>query len=719
MADFIGNSGSDTWTGTSGEDWATGGGGNDTLKGGAGNDVLAGGAGADLVEGGDGDDYLFSASGLAAVSQIIDPANYFDRGTEIDTLSGGDGLDSFFAGYGDNVDGGGQPAANWGGPIGDALYLSLQGARAGVAADFTKSILTIGGASIKGIEFYAYVEGSKYDDRFTVGANASIVLGMEGDDHILTKAAGPLQIIGGAGNDTIDTRSGEVAIIDGGDGNDVIYSPGVNTDVRGGAGNDIILAYASAQGDAGDDTITLTGSGRYQTAYGGEGNDTLTASDYTNTLSGGAGGDTLNGGAGDDLLYSAGDEERSLVIAPPGYDMGLERDRLTGGGGDDLLSCGFGDSVDGGTGWDWLHLSFGGLNAGITFSTVGLLSQKAFSLGGGTIKNMEELRFLRGSEFNDVLTIAATTAPTRWSGTQIDGGAGDDRIILLGAGFDVLGGAGNDVFISSGLTPGTAPRGDSFQGGSGIDTVDYSKATASISLILNGNENSRGDWLYEIENVTGSRFNDTLTGDSGANVIDGGAGADTMAGGAGDDTYYVDNAKDTVSEGSAKGGYDTVISSITFALTRNIETLTLAGTANVDAKGNELANVITGNSGQNRITGGAGADTLTGGAKTDTFIYTAVTDSTVAASDLITDLKDTTDWIDLSRIDGNTSKSGVQGFKIVDAFTQHAGELVLDYNATTKITSLTLDVNGDGKADMLIRLTGDHEHFDRFIFGGG
>ena len=44
------------------------------------------------------------------------------------------------------------------------------------------------------------------------------------------------------------------------------------------------------------------------------------------------------------------------------------------------------------------------------------------------------------------------------------------------------------------------------------------------------------DTLINIENLTGSAFNDTLTGDADANVISGLAGNDTLNGGAGDDT---------------------------------------------------------------------------------------------------------------------------------------------------------------------------------------
>ena len=124
--------------------------------------------------------------------------------------------------------------------------------------------------------------------------------------------------------------------------------------------------------------------------------------------------------------------------------------------------------------------------------------------------------------------------------------------------------------------------------------------------------------------------NDTIIGSAGDDVIDGGRGDDIMQGGSGDDDYIVDSAGDVVVEG-AGGGTDTVISSVDYALSADIENVTLGGTA-ISASGNALANRLIGNDeanlldgddGGDTLVGNVGDDTLTGGSGADFYIYAA------------------------------------------------------------------------------------------------
>ena len=240
---------------------------------------------------------------------------------------------------------------------------------------------------------------------------------------------------------------------------------------------------------------------------------------------------------------------------------------------------------------------------------------------------------------------------------------------------DVLMGGGVDTFENKGSVVGDVHM------GSGADIADLRGGKLEGVLYLEDGDD-QGKLGGGGQTVSAGLGRDIVSGGRGDDVINGDQGNDVLSGGGGDDEINGGSGSDTLSGG---GGDD----------------------------------LIDGFTGDEKITGGAGADTLTGGEGLDSFIYRALSDSTVEASDLITDLSDVDDRINLSRIDGDTTTAGVQGFDIVDAFTGDAGQLVLSYDAGTDITALTVDVDGDGEADMLIRISGDHESFDRFVFGGG
>ena len=124
------------------------------------------------------------------------------------------------------------------------------------------------------------------------------------------------------------------------------------------------------------------------------------------------------------------------------------------------------------------------------------------------------------------------------------GEAGDDTL-TGSAGRDALyGGDGADK-LNGGADNDTLAGGagaDNLNGGDGVDTADYSASSATVvvnpqSGSVSGGDAS-GDVLSNIENLTGSAFNDTLYGrNTQANVLDGGAGQDIVWGGTGNDTF--------------------------------------------------------------------------------------------------------------------------------------------------------------------------------------
>src|SRR6185295_16011994 len=109
-----------------------------------------------------------------------------------------------------------------------------------------------------------------------------------------------------------------------------------------------------------------------------------------------------------------------------------------------------------------------------------------------------------------------------------------------------LGGAGNDFFqAGSGA--------NTFHGGAGNDTVSFhigtpvgyvfsgtAGVTASLSNLgsqLVGGPRGGTVTFDSIENLIGTKLNDTLTGDAGANILNGDDGGDdTVNGMGGDDT---------------------------------------------------------------------------------------------------------------------------------------------------------------------------------------
>ena len=207
-------------------------------------------------------------------------------------------------------------------------------------------------------------------------------------------------------------------------------------------------------------------------------------------------------------------------------------------------------------------------------------------------------------------------------------------------------------------------------GAGGSDTVNYSGSTGGVSVNLNvvlqTGGFAQGDRLSNIENVTGSNSNDTLTGNAVANVLlgglgndtlDGGDGNDTLDGGAGDDTLLGGLGNDTLIAGSGNNvldggrGIDTVDYSshtntglvITLGangevhefsgnlneMLANGENLipkdTLSGIENVNGTaradvlwGSDGANTLLGNGGADIIHGGNGGDSEHGGAGNDT-----------------------------------------------------------------------------------------------------
>ena len=260
------------------------------------------------------------------------------------------------------------------------------------------------------------------------------------------------------------------------------------------------------------------------------------------------------------------------------------------------------------------------------------------------------------------------------------GGAGNDRMFWnQGDGSDLMdGGTGIDTAVVNGadvaeaftiVADGTGVRLDRtndtpfgiairatetlvVNAGAGNDTIRASgNLGGRIALVIDG-----GDGIDTIQGDTGNDDlrggddNDALIGGAGNDTLDGGAGRDAVVGGIGNDTYVVTDFFDTIIE-KANEGIDTVLSSVSkFDLDANVENLVLAGVGDIDGTGNELANVITGNSGNNSSSAwaamtrcwvapattswmvAAGNDRMTGGTGDDVYVVDSTKDVVIEAA---------------------------------------------------------------------------------------
>jgi Ca2+-binding RTX toxin-like protein len=431
---------------------------------------------------------------------------------------------------------------------------------------------------------------------FLVGDNAT---GTVGDDGVNT-------LTGGAGNDLI-VGVGGADILSGGDGNDVFLMPGTsaagnffgNDTINGGNGVDrlefsrtfagitVNLGLGTATTGDGPPASTLALS-NIENVFGTQHSDTIAGNSSDNEFRGRAGNDVLNGGLGKDtadygsaLSGVVAELWRSLVSndGEGGVDTLVNMENLTGSAFNDTLAGDGNNNVfKGGAGFDVFYGGGGVDTADYSSATAFMTADLSVGITGtdgqGAVDNFVSIENLIGSAFNDIMVGDANANTLR-------------------------GGAGNDIL----------------SGGGGLDTADYCTTTTGVVAELwrglASNDGQGGsDTLVNMENLTGSAFNDTLAGDNNSNVFKGGAGTDAFFGGGGIDTadYSEATAGMTVDLGAGvvgsdgQGGGDNLFS---------IENIT----------GSAFADIILGDANANQIEGGTGNDNMVGGGSADAFVF--------------------------------------------------------------------------------------------------
>ncbi len=366
--------------------------------------------------------------------------------------------------------------------------------------------------------------------------------------------------------------------------------------------NDTVLdgAADAPVGTDGDDV--LTGRPFGETILAGAGDDIVLAGSGDDRVEGGEGDDLLDGEAGDDtLLGGAGDDE--LV-------GGAGNDRLEGGDGDDVLDGGDGDD-----------LLIGGLGADALIGGAGadsILANAGDEVDGGA---GDDLVVVDGEE-GDVTRVAV--------------GDGNDEVINTSTGRIAGGlmmGAGNDRLGNSGLI---LPQGGvAIDMGDGDDIVNlFVGSNLSGAILLGaGNDRLTVDQFVDLDlTVDAGAGDDTITTAIGDDVIMAGdgddaifaeAGDDRIDAGAGDDTILADLGNDMIDGGA---GFDRLdLSRATGPITVDFAAGKVSG-AGIGA--DSFVNIeallfgagddnVTGGNGDDGFDGGAGNDTLRGGAGDD------------------------------------------------------------------------------------------------------
>lgn len=404
-----------------------------------------------------------------------------------------------------------------------------------------------------------------------------------------------------------------------------------------------------------------------------------------------------------------------------------------GGGG--------GDYINGREGSD--TASYIGASSGVTVD-LSLFTQNTIGAGVDTLVSIENLE---GSSHADTLIGNA-------GANRLVGGQGNDHL---------YGGDGNDLLIGHGVTsgntqsPGTTVETDYLYGGSGFDVVSFEDTSIGalqtryatnlvVDLVagyavFNLSNPERGDvraYLDSIEGVISGLGDDIIYGNDADNQFITGGGNDTVYGRGGDDYIdgeggndYLDGGAgiDTLSYLSAGQGVTVDLGASTVSSVLGNDTIVgfenLMGSVHNDTLlGNVGDNVIhggagndtlSGGGGNDRLSGGAGQDILTGGVGNNTFEYLTAADSGISTADFITDLA-YGDIIDLSAVDANSLADGDQAFLEVGAFTGSAGQMIRVFDAQDNRTNFNFDLDGDGVADMLISVHGNHLDFAGFYW---
>ncbi|MFI0843396.1 beta strand repeat-containing protein [Mesorhizobium sp. IMUNJ 23232] len=750
--------------------------GTDLLYGGGGNDkfLISGNAGG-VIDGGAGTDTLALGpaglgTGIYKNIEIVDVSKTYSLAANASQLNSFDFIFSKNSGgfvriY---VDGAGG-ALNFSENISKGYSIKLN---YDYFSDTTSAIDVFGTPNddfLGDTDFNDVLNGGDGSDNLVSGGGIDILYGGDGNDILMaTPGFGADTLNGGNGDDYFKNNNGQKNTLNGNDGNDTFVISGGNEIISGGSGIDTVIASSmfdeyfnpefhdvevlivkspyevrasfeqmnefeniildsiaptnkivfGFQGDGGSiDFSTRISDGQSVTVflYGINSGANITGSNGDDWLSGSNFDDILKGGDGNDR-----------------FDVSLGSDILDGGRGNDIFSI-TGEvsaSIDGGIGIDTISLDGGSLS-GISFKNIEILdlsynNQRLF-LNIDQVKSLSQITgegqektigfslvgagglidFARLAK-NGERAIIGDGGVT--SGISVIGTSKGDW--LWGSKFDDYFEGGDGIAVNSFDGPG-----DHIDGGGGNDTATYTRSKSGVTVNLTTNVNTGGDakddLLTNIENVTGSNFADSLTGDLNANRLSGGKGNDTLTGGAGADALiggdgvdtasYADSAtgviaslaNPSINTGDVAGDTYMSIENLTGwayddALNGDNNANTIIGNAGNDAiKGYNGDDKLFGGDGNDMLLGGAGGDHLSGGTGIDTASYAQATaavkanlaDPSLNAGEAKGDTFNSVESLEGSAfndtLDGNAGANTLTGLGGIDVLRGAAGNDVL------------------------------------------
>lgn len=454
----------------------------DTVEGGLGQDTIYAGAGADWISGGDDADLIYAGDGA-------------------DTIYGGAGNDRIFYGEGaDTVYGGdGDDTID---DVGGYAHNTASTIYAGAGNDLVYG--TSGGDSIDG--------GSGNDNIFgEVGADS--ITGGAGNDYI----------DGGSQNDTLDGGTGDDRVY-GGDGSDVFrLSDNFGHDtIVGGEGaevdfGDVIDATGLSNGVTVDFSAPETGiitDGTNDANFSeiealllGAGDDTVYGSDGADYVSTGAGSDYVDGGAGDDI-FELGNTLTGVA------DNSSDTIYFADGDGHDLI-YGFASPQlqPDGTYYAQDKIDVSGMHD-TNGNPVNIWDVTVEDYGGNA-----RLLFPNGES----LTLYGVSPATM-----------QDPVALLAVGIPD--------------TDGT------IEGSDGADVIDFGYTGDPDGDRVDHDDNFKGG-ERNADTIEAKGGDDTIYAGDGDDVVYGGTGADTIYGGMGADTLYGNADDDDIFVGAGDEAY--------------------------------------------------------------------------------------------------------------------------------------------------------------------